>query len=137
LSGPFFLALASVGRDARIDVARRIAKLGVENNIGLVFRADIVDFILRDDPGFVKEMTNHMRDPLVFLVTEHPLENDLFDLFEKELNPARGVDPANSRILKFLKEIYSIEDIGEFHFALWDMLSPVYEDLPKYVMSFE
>ncbi len=137
MAGPLFLALASVRGNAKIDVARKIARAGAENNIGLIFGEDVVQFILRDYPGFVEDMMKHSSQAIVFLVTSHPLENDVMDLFEQELNPSRGVDPSKSRVLRFLKEVWSINEIRELLVAMWDLKSPSYEDLRKRELSFD
>jgi hypothetical protein len=100
LAGPLFLALTSVRGNTKIDVARKIARAGAENNIGLIFGEDVVQFILRDYPGFVEDMMKHSSQAIVFLVTSHPLENDVMDLFEQELNPSRG---GRSQQIKTLK----------------------------------
>jgi hypothetical protein len=59
------------------------------------------------------------------------------DLFKQELDPAQGVDPSKSRILRFFREVWSIKEIQELLVAIWDWKSPSWEDLRKREVSFD
>ncbi len=137
MAGPLFLVFASVRGGSDVSTAWRIAKSGAENNIGLIFGDYIVRCILKDYPGFVEDMHARIDRPLVFLVTSNPLENDAMDLFEEQLNPNNGADPAGSSLLKFFREIWSIDDIQGALIAIWDFISPSYESMPKHEMRFD
>src|SRR6266851_7552835 len=91
MAGPFFLVLASLKKGAdHIAVSRKLAKHGAENEIGLTFSAYQVRHVLEYVRSFFDALMKEISEPLVFLVTSYPGENDVMDMFEEQLNIWRG-----------------------------------------------
>ena len=136
--GPYFLALASLKRDARrIAVSRKSAKYGVENEVGLTFGVYQVRQVLEDVRNFFDALTKEISEPFVFLVTSYPGENDVLDIFEEQLNIWGGADPSKSSLIKFLREVWSLDEIEDMIVALWDSMVIELGSMSDYTMTFD
>ncbi len=117
------------------DIAREIARSGANHGIGLIFGTYSVRHVLKSDEKFVDDVLKETPRPLVFLITSHPLENDVMDLFEQQLNAWNGAEPAKASILKFLHEVLSITGVEKVVAVVWDSMVPDYHLMPKYQVS--
>jgi hypothetical protein len=116
-------------------LSREIARTGADHGIGLIFGSYLIRCVLKEDEKFVDDLLSEIRHPLVFLITSHPLENDVMDVFEQQLNTWHGADPSTASIIKFLEEVLSIDVIAKALAVVWDSMVPDYHRMPSYQMD--
>ncbi len=124
MAGPFFLGLFSIARSNRVEVARALVRSSANHNIGLILGESQVKCVLKSNSSFVDDILRELDNPLPFLVTSNPLDYDVMTVFENELAPWNKTESRNASLLAFLREIWSIDGVGEFIVAIWDFMVP-------------
>ncbi len=133
MAGPLFLMVLSLREDAiHSELAQRVARSAATHGIGVIFGAYLVCYVLKDDEKFVHDLLANTRNPLIFLITSHPLENDVMEVFKQQLDVWQGADPSKASIIKFLQEILSIDVIEGSVAVIWDSMVPDYHRMPAY-----
>ncbi|MBO0888287.1 hypothetical protein J2P12_04220 [Candidatus Bathyarchaeota archaeon] len=121
----------------RVAFSKRLSKLAVESDVGLIIGSFLVSRVLESDRKFIEGILTRVSQPFVFLITSYAGENDVMDLFEEQLNPSRGADPSKSSLIGFLKAVWSLSEIESTTVAIWDSAVPSLEGTPWHTITLD
>lgn len=137
MSGPCFDVMLSLNPQAdRTEVSRKISRIVSKHGLGVIFGAKLIACVFVKEGATLEKLAEKAKNPLIFSLDSSPLDTDLLTLFRSQLNPWFGARPADSDLLKVLTELWSLDEIDEADFVVWDMREPS-PKMPRYNMTIE
>jgi len=119
------------------DVSTKILRRAASHNLGVLFGTKPIRDQYEKDRQAIERLARQVKCPLIFTVTSGPSATDVGEIFDKQLNPWReGAKPEEAELLKFLQEVWNLEEIDGAIFLIYEELSPSSSILPHYQMAF-
>src|SRR5437667_510215 len=119
------------------EVSTKILQSAARHDLGVQFGIKTIRNRYEKEGEAVEALARQVKHPLVFTVTSGPLATDAGRLFEEQLNTWRkGAKPEEAKLLKFLQEVWNLEEIDSAIFLIYEELSPSSAIMPRYQMTF-